>query len=108
MPTAAQMKKGWHKETHWWTRAPEAKGQRGKGVIHDVTVAQYPDPFPYAHGRNTGFMQPQQKPSKRAQVVIDRVVQKLGQKNLDAFKQGNVRRYMAAQKNKTVRKSLSL
>src|SRR4051812_46910168 len=52
-----------HPATHWWVRGP-ARGKRGAGRIFDVTVGQYAGPFPYEHGRNVGFMQPQKKPSK--------------------------------------------
>jgi hypothetical protein len=89
---------GWHRETHWWVRGPDAKGQRGAGDIRDVTVGQYPGPFPYQRGHNVGFMQPQQKPSKRAQIVIDRVTEKLGATALLAYKQNNIRRYSLSRK----------
>jgi hypothetical protein len=79
----------WHKETHWWVRGPK-DGARGAGGIFDVTVRQYPEPFPYENGHNTGFMQPQQKPSKRAQTVIDRVTEKLGAAGLARYKQANI------------------
>ncbi len=81
-----------HRETHWWVRGP-ANGVRGKGRIFDVTAGQYPAPFPYQHGRNTGFMQPQQKPSKRAQTVMDRVAARLGRAALDAYRRDNIRRF---------------
>lgn len=97
-PTKRQQAQGWHKETHWWTRAPDDDGNRGRGDIHDVTVNQYPDPFPYENGRNTGFMQPQQIPSKRAQIVIDRVTAKLGKRALNTFKRENIKRYNQSQK----------
>ncbi len=85
-----------HRETHWWVRGP-ASGVRGKGRIFDVTAGQYPDPFPYQHGRNTGFMQPQQKPSKRAQTVMDRVAERLGRAALEAYKRENIHRFKTAQ-----------
>jgi hypothetical protein len=84
----------WHKETHWWVRGPK-NGQRGAGAIFDVTARQYPEPFPYQNGHNTGFMQPQQKPSKRAQVVIDRVIEKLGAAALERYKAANIAAFQA-------------
>lgn len=80
---------GWRKETHWWIRGP-LNGERGKGAIHDITAGQYPGPFPYDHGRPTGFMQPQRLPSRRAQVVIDRVRERLGADALDAWRRANI------------------
>ncbi len=80
---------GWEKETHWWIRGPK-DGRRGAGQIFDVTARQYPEPYPYQHGHNTGFMQPQQKPSKRAQVVIDRVIEKLGAQTLKNYRAANI------------------
>jgi hypothetical protein len=56
--------------THWWIR-------RGDEIF-DVTAAQYKLPFPYEHGRGTGFMQPQRLPSRRAAVVMARVEKELG------------------------------
>ena len=88
---AASGKQDMRRETHWWVRGPH-NGQRGQGEIFDVTVNQYPEPFPYRHGRNTGFMQPQQKPSRRAQIAMDRVVLKLGKTVLDEFRKGNIQR----------------
>ncbi|MEZ0225277.1 MAG: hypothetical protein ACAH83_12040 [Alphaproteobacteria bacterium] len=85
----------WHKETHWWVRGPK-DGRRGQGRIFDVTARQYPDPFPYEHGHNTGFMQPQQKPSKRAQTVIDRVTALLGGAALKRYRDANIAAYRAA------------
>ncbi len=77
------------RETHWWVRGP-LKGERGKGRVIDITARQFSEAFPYERGHNTGFMQPQKKPSKRAQVVMDRVEEKLGRPALDAFKQENL------------------
>jgi hypothetical protein len=77
------------RETHWWIRGPK-DGKRGAGPVFDVTAGQYDFAFPYENGHNTGFMQPQQKPSKRAQVVIDRVVQKLGAQKLAAYRRTNI------------------
>ena len=77
------------RETHWWIRGPKG-GKRGAGDIFDVTARQYDFPFPYENGHNTGFMQPQQKPSKRAQVVIDRVSAKLGAQKLEAYRRANI------------------
>lgn len=86
-----------HPETHWWTRGP-AGGARGKGEIFDVTAGQYPAPFPYQHGHNTGFMQPQRIPSRRAQTVMNRVAEKLGAAALANFRDGNIARFQAAVK----------
>lgn len=80
---------GWHKETHWWVRGPK-DGKRGGGQVFDVTAGQYPEAYPYQQGHNTGFMQPQQKPSKRAQIVIDRVTEKLGAAALQCYARGNI------------------
>ncbi|HRI76974.1 MAG TPA: hypothetical protein PLX33_08300 [Alphaproteobacteria bacterium] len=77
------------RETHWWIRGPK-DGKRGAGAVFDVTAAQYDAPFPYENGHNTGFMQPQQKPSKRAQVVIDRVAKSLGAETLAAYRRMNI------------------
>ena len=85
------------RETHWWIRGPKG-GKRGAGEVFDVTAAQYAFPFPYQNGHNTGFMQPQQKPSKRAQVVIDRVIEKLGADTLDAYRRANIIAFHRASK----------
>jgi hypothetical protein len=85
----------WHKETHWWVRGPK-EGRRGQGRILDVTARQYPEAFPYEQGHNTGFMQPQQKPSKRAQVVIDRVTELLGDDALKRYREANIAACRAA------------
>ncbi|TAL30277.1 MAG: hypothetical protein EPN97_12700 [Alphaproteobacteria bacterium] len=87
--TEALKNPAWHKETHWWVRGPK-DGKRGQGRLFDVTVRQYPDPFPYENGHNTGFMQPQQKPSRRAQVVIDRVTELLGADALRRYRDANI------------------
>lgn len=92
--TEALKNTDWHKETHWWVRGPK-DGRRGQGRLFDVTVRQYPDPFPYENGHNTGFMQPQQKPSKRAQVVIDRVTELLGADALKRYREANIAAYHA-------------
>lgn len=89
--------KGAVRETHWWIRGPK-NGQRGAGDVFDVTAGQYPFAFPYANGRPTGFMQPQQKPSRRAQVVMDRVVQKLGAANLAAYRRRQIADFQKAQR----------
>ncbi|MBL1146713.1 MAG: hypothetical protein HND56_04280 [Pseudomonadota bacterium] len=86
---------GARRETHWWIRGPQ-KDQRGKGTIFDVTVKQYAQPFPYENGHNTGFMQPQQKPSRRAQIIIDRVTEKLGAEKLAAFRRANIEKFRKA------------
>ncbi len=90
------------RETHWWIRGPKG-GKRGAGDVFDVTAAQYAFPFPYQNGHNTGFMQPQQKPSKRAQVVIDRVIQKLGADKLDAYRRANIVAFHRANKPRALK-----
>lgn len=89
--------KGAARETHWWIKGPK-NGIRGGGDIFDVTAAQYPFAFPYENGRHTGFMQPQQKPSKRAQVVMDRVAQKLGAADLAAYRHKQIADFQKAQR----------
>jgi len=91
----AALAKGWRRETHWWIKGPK-NGQRGAGDIFDVTAGQYPGPYPYANGHNTGFMQPQQKPSRRAQVIIDRVTKILGAEALAAYRAENIRAFKSA------------
>ncbi|TNE25385.1 MAG: hypothetical protein EP349_10685 [Alphaproteobacteria bacterium] len=86
---------GARRETHWWIRGPK-DGARGKGAIFDITVKQYPQAFPYENGHNTGFMQPQQKPSRRAQIVIDRVTEKLGKEKLAEFRRVNIEKFRKA------------
>jgi len=83
------LEKGARRETHWWVRGPRG-ASAGAGEIFDVTVRQYPDAFPYAEGHNTGFMQPQRKPSKRAQIVIDRVRKKLDDNALERYREACV------------------
>lgn len=67
----------WQKGTHWWLKGPK-DGMRGGGDVIDLTAGQFKAPFPYHRGMHCGFMQPQRVPSKRAQIVIDRVVGMLG------------------------------
>ena len=89
------LREGYAKCTHWWIRGPQG-AERGAGKIFDVTAGQYDGPFPYHNGHNTGFMQQKQKPSKRAQIVIDRVIEKLGSARLEAYKQANLKAYAQA------------
>lgn len=77
------------RETHWWIRGPK-DGKRGAGDVFDITAAQYDAPFPYEKGHNTGFMQPQQKPSKRAQIVMDRVIENIGVEKIKAWRRANI------------------
>lgn len=77
------------RETHWWIRGPK-DGKRGAGDVFDITAAQYDAPFPYEKGHNTGFMQPQQKPSKRAQIVMDRVIENIGAEKTNAWRRANI------------------
>lgn len=83
------LRRGWRKESHWWIMGPK-DGARGAGARYDVTIGQFPDPFPYGKGHNTGFMQPKQIASKRAQIVIDRVIEKLGKEALAAYRKANI------------------
>lgn len=89
--------KGAARETHWWIKG-QKNGLRGAGDVFDVTAGQYPFAFPYENGRNTGFMQPQQKPSRRAQVVMDRVIQKLGAKALADYRRKQMADFQKAQR----------
>jgi hypothetical protein len=50
--------------THWYLR-------RSDGEIIDPTASQFQTPVPYEQGRGCGFLT--KAPSKRAQVVINRV-----------------------------------
>ena len=54
-----------HGVTHWWL-------ENDQGRRLDPTGAQFPDGFPYERGTRRGFLTGG-TPSKRAQVVIDRV-----------------------------------
>ncbi|MBI1214754.1 MAG: hypothetical protein GC185_02920 [Alphaproteobacteria bacterium] len=103
---APALQKGWRKETHWWIKGPK-DGKRGAGAIFDVTAGQYPEAYPYEKGHNTGFMQPQQKPSKRAQIIIDRVTEKLGAQNLAAYRRANIAAFAAAQRGQKRQKAPS-
>ena len=78
------------KRTHWWLRGPDAQGVRGRGIIYDLTAAQYPKRFPYEKGRNVGFMQQQCLPSRRARFVMDRVAKRLGAERLAQFRAGMI------------------
>jgi hypothetical protein len=49
---------------HWWIQTAE-------GEVLDPTADQFDRPVPYGSGRARGFLTKQ--PSKRAQVVIDRI-----------------------------------
>lgn len=55
-------------DTHWWLRRPD-------GRILDPTASQFLYQFPYETGRGSGFLTRQ--PSRRATVVIDRVLDAL-------------------------------
>src|SRR5690606_17845664 len=93
--------------SHWWIRGPRA-GLRGAGKIHDLTEKQFSAPFPHERGKNCGFMQPQRKPSKRAQIVIDRVTEKLGREALAAFRKNCIRAFQEAQKKPMLQKKKTL
>jgi hypothetical protein len=62
----------WHEgASHWYLRAKD-------GHVLDATADQFRTPVPYTEGVARGFMTPRhgrrtQPPSRRAQVVIDRV-----------------------------------
>ena len=81
-----------HKETHWWIRGSK-NGERGKGEVYDITAEQYNFPFPYQYGRNSGFMQPQGLPSKRAKIIMERVATKLGTHELQELRIRNISAY---------------
>jgi hypothetical protein len=49
---------------HWWI-------EDERGNVIDLTAEQFATPVPYDQGRGRGFLT--RDPSKRAQVVIDRV-----------------------------------
>ena len=53
--------------SHWWI-------EEGDQIV-DLTAAQFPTPVPYSLGRRRGFLT--KKPSKRAQIVIDRVLERM-------------------------------
>ena len=62
---ASYVDEGGH-ATHWWLV------NRQHGAILDPTAEQYlPEKPPYHWGRGSGFLTV--KPSKRAQIVIDRI-----------------------------------
>lgn len=50
--------------SHWWLLDP-------RGQVVDLTAEQFHTPVPYVAGRGIGFLT--REPSKRAQIVIDRV-----------------------------------
>lgn len=50
-------------QPHWYLRGPEG--------YTDLTAAQFDTPVPYGEGQGKGFLT--KLPSRRAQVVIDRV-----------------------------------
>ena len=86
------------RETHWWVRGPKGN-MRGAGDIIDITASQYDKPFPYHRGQNTGFMQPQRLPSRRAQILIERVTLRFGASKLIKFKNSNIQKYQHQLKN---------
>jgi len=51
-------------ESHWWLRGP-------RGEIIDLTAEQFAVPVPYGVGRGCGFLTG--TPSRRAQIIIERV-----------------------------------
>lgn len=85
------------KSTHWWVRGPDG-AVRGEGQIFDPTKAQYDQPFPYEFGRAVGFMQPQKIPSKRAQIIMDRVIERLGADTIRNTQSENIERFQTALK----------
>src|SRR5581483_10235697 len=54
-------------DVHWWLEDKD-------GNVIDITHDQFPTPVPYDQGRGGGFLTSQ--PSKRAQILIDRLTQK--------------------------------
>ena len=66
-PICASYKDEGGKATHWWLV------NRHTGEIADPTKEQYlPDQPPYHLGKGSGFLT--KHPSRRAQIVIDRVI----------------------------------
>lgn len=51
---------------HWFLKSDN-------GMVYDPTAGQFKTPVPYEQGRGCGFLT--NKPSKRAQILIDRVMQ---------------------------------
>jgi hypothetical protein len=64
--TPCVMRLGDEGETHWWVQGAE-------GAVYDPTAGQYSEPPDYSKGRGCGFQT--EKPSKRAQVLIDLVLE---------------------------------
>lgn len=95
---------GGEKMTHWWIREPNGI-DRGKGCVLDITARQYKIPFPYERGTATGFMSPT-PPSKRARILIDRVVDKLGADNINEFRETQIQNYINAGGKLSVSKSM--
>lgn len=84
------------RSTHWWVQGPYGP-YYGAGAVYDVTAGQYGDyAFPYERGRGAGFQNPKKIPSRRAQIVMDRVTELLGEKELAAFRAAQVRKYQMA------------
>ena len=85
------------KESHWWIKGSK-NGFRGAGEIHDLTSAQFNFPFPYRYGKNNGFINPKKNtPSKRAQIVIDRVEVKFGRMEIEQYRQFNIGSFLTDQ-----------
>lgn len=57
---------------HWWLR-------RKDGTILDITAEQYPNGFDYRMGKGGGFLT--REPSRRASVIIAKVLQELENEN---------------------------
>lgn len=51
---------------HWFLKSDS-------GIVYDLTAGQFETPVPYDQARGCGFLT--SKPSKRAQIVIDRARQ---------------------------------
>jgi 8-oxo-dGTP pyrophosphatase MutT (NUDIX family)/GNAT superfamily N-acetyltransferase len=58
---------------HWYLK------HKHSGVILDPTASQFKTPVPYENGRGRGFLTKQ--PSKRSQIVLDRIVNSSLRKN---------------------------
>lgn len=89
----------WQRETHWWLTGPSDAGVAGAGKVYDVTSGQYDAPFPYAKGKNAGFMQPQRLPSKRARIVMDRVIAAMGETRIAALRDAQIAAFTVLQEN---------
>jgi hypothetical protein len=87
---------GAERSSHWWIAGPSG-ARRGAGKIHDVTEGQLTEPFEYERGRGCGFQNPKGAvPSRRAQVIIDRVENILGKHAVAGFRGLHISAYQSA------------